>query len=142
MCSCDAPIIADPSLESVWYHPQYYYLGHFARFMPRGSRRIAIEREDGPGGDGTTAPPPPASPIGGDGAYNNFSSSAVAYGRCPSVGGAPEAVAVSRPDGSIALVLLNCGAEEHSVAVRVEGVEQLRHAIPPHAIQTYVLRVE
>ena len=137
--TCDAPIIADPSLESVWYHPQYYYLGHFARFMPRGSRRIAIDREAGPGGDGTAAPSPPASFLGGDGTYN-FSSSAVAYGRCPRVGGAPEAVAVSRPDGSIALVLLNCGDEEHSVAVGVEGGEQLRHAIPPHAIQTYVLR--
>ena len=44
---CDASVIADPSnalgTGPVIVQASYYYIGHFSRFVPRGSRRIALQ---------------------------------------------------------------------------------------------------
>jgi glucosylceramidase len=43
---CDANIIADPNKtvtgESVILQASYYYMGHFSRFIPAGSRRVGL----------------------------------------------------------------------------------------------------
>ena len=38
---CDAPIIADPNTDTVYYQTSYYYIGHFSKFILPGARRIA-----------------------------------------------------------------------------------------------------
>eukprot|EP01113_Clastostelium_recurvatum_P031209 TRINITY_DN3875_c0_g1_i1.p1 TRINITY_DN3875_c0_g1~~TRINITY_DN3875_c0_g1_i1.p1 ORF type:complete len:496 (+),score=90.58 TRINITY_DN3875_c0_g1_i1:78-1490(+) len=38
--SCDAPILADAKTQKITYNPAYYYMGHFSKFLPRGSVRI------------------------------------------------------------------------------------------------------
>eukprot|EP00927_Polykrikos_kofoidii_P072723 TRINITY_DN68807_c0_g1_i1.p1 TRINITY_DN68807_c0_g1~~TRINITY_DN68807_c0_g1_i1.p1 ORF type:complete len:716 (+),score=88.68 TRINITY_DN68807_c0_g1_i1:73-2148(+) len=44
---CDANIISDPTnktgLGTVVIQASYYYMAHFSRFLPRGSRRVALE---------------------------------------------------------------------------------------------------
>jgi len=37
---CSAPILADTAAGKIHYQSSYYYLGHFSRFIPRGSIRI------------------------------------------------------------------------------------------------------
>jgi len=37
---CDAPIMANTNTQSLHYQPQYYYMGHFSRFVPPQSVRI------------------------------------------------------------------------------------------------------
>lgn len=37
---CSAPILADTERDELLFQSSYYYLGHFARFVPAGSRRI------------------------------------------------------------------------------------------------------
>ena len=41
---CDAPIIGNIKEQKLHYQITYYYLGHFSRFIPRGSVRIGLER--------------------------------------------------------------------------------------------------
>lgn len=43
---CDAPIIADTVNQVLHYQIMYYYLGHFSRFLVRGSVRFGHERTD------------------------------------------------------------------------------------------------
>lgn len=136
---CDAPLIADADLGVVYRHPQYFYLGHFSKFIPRGSRRIGLARLDANGDplkdldqDGSST----------EGVYDL--SGAVAYGKCPSQG-PPEAVAVSRPDGAIVIVVLNCADDD--VAVQVEILDHdgnpsvlQQRDVMAHSIQSYVVR--
>jgi len=37
---CSAPIIADTKNDEVLFQSSYYYIGHFSRYIPAGSRRI------------------------------------------------------------------------------------------------------
>ncbi len=37
---CSAPIIADTQAGTLYYHSSYYYIGHFARFIRPGARRL------------------------------------------------------------------------------------------------------
>ena len=137
--TCDAPIIASPELDRVHFHPQYYALGHFSKFMPRGSRRIGIERYAPASGD-TPLGQTDGDAAQADGVYN-FSSE-VAYGRCPSTG-PPRAAAVKRQDGTLAVVVLNCASEAATVRIEIEqGGASTQHTLPAHAIHTYVLRGE
>lgn len=39
----DAPILVDPAAGRWWLQPSFYYLAHFSRFMPPGSRRVAVD---------------------------------------------------------------------------------------------------
>jgi len=38
--ACDAPIMANTDAQTIHYQPQYYYLGHFSRYLPPGTVRI------------------------------------------------------------------------------------------------------
>ena len=132
---CDAPMIADPQLGAVYRHPQFYFLGHFSKFMPKGSRRVRIERfsADGVALDGQ----PPHAEGGSQGIYNLTGT--VAYGSCP--GGPPQAAAAKRPDGTTALVVLNCGDKIATIRIEVVGRSRnaVQRSVPAHAIQTYIL---
>jgi glucosylceramidase len=37
---CSAPILVDASSDAIWLQSSYYYLGHFARFVKPGARRV------------------------------------------------------------------------------------------------------
>ena len=43
---CSAPIMADTRTGALRYLPSYYYLGHFAKFIRPGARRIACTSTD------------------------------------------------------------------------------------------------
>ena len=38
---CSAPIICDTINQKVIYQPSYYFLGHFTKYVPVGSKRVA-----------------------------------------------------------------------------------------------------
>ena len=127
--TCDAPMIADDAFERVYLHPQYYALGHFSKFVPRGSRRVGL---DGAAPAGSAARGPSS------GVYNL--SGAVEYGVCPP--GPLKAVALKRPDERIVVVVLNCDGLAKTVRLEVGGAssQAVQLTIPPHAIHTYVLK--
>ena len=135
---CDAPMIADEAYETVHLHPQFWYLGHFAKFVPPGAVRIGLETSASLRGH-----PVPVDSRGAEddtAATYNFTA-AVAYGRCPP--GPPRAVALRRPDAALVVIVLNC--DEHAATVRIELPQSgapaaaLERSIPPHASQTYLL---
>lgn len=41
---CEAPIMGHLDKGRLEFKPSYYYIGHFSRFIPPGSRRIAVTR--------------------------------------------------------------------------------------------------
>ena len=41
---CSAPILCDPTSGEIAIQPSYRFLAHFSRFLPRGSRRVALSR--------------------------------------------------------------------------------------------------
>lgn len=134
--TCDAPMIADATYGHVHVHPQFYYLGHFSRFVPPESRVVRTERA---GTEEEDAATPPADAPGG--VYNL--SGTVAYGACPA---GVRAVSLVRPDRRLVVIVLNCGDAPAIVQLDLGqsgggagGVPLVQHTIPAHAIQTYVL---
>ena len=45
---CDAPVIVDTGTGQVHYQTSFYAIGHFSRFIPRGSQRIGRSTLGGP----------------------------------------------------------------------------------------------
>ena len=134
--TCDAPVIADTTTGELFLHPQYFYLGHFSKFVTPGSRRIRLERAERADADGKAPAGAYATPSPAGGVYNL--SGAVAYGACP--GGPPRAVALRRTDGRVVVVVLNCA--DSDAVIRLEDGESgrmLQRTMPPRSIQTYVL---
>jgi glucosylceramidase len=43
---CSAPIIADTKTGAILYQSSYFYIGHFARFIRPGARRVACANSD------------------------------------------------------------------------------------------------
>ena len=43
---CSAAVMADTATGALHYMPSYYYLGHFAKFIRPGARRIASSSTD------------------------------------------------------------------------------------------------
>lgn len=41
---CSAPILCNPETGEIHLQPSYDYIAHFSRFLPRGSRRVAVSR--------------------------------------------------------------------------------------------------
>lgn len=37
---CDAPLLADAGKQTLTFRDSYYHMGHFSRFLPRGSVRV------------------------------------------------------------------------------------------------------
>jgi glucosylceramidase len=114
---CDAAAIADNRTGSLEWHPQYYYVGHFSKFMVPDSRHVQ-----------TT--------VTGSARY---AGAVRDYGTCSAQDGL-EATAAIRPDGQLVVVVLNCGGA--AVVFQLKHVlikRALQATIPPHAIQTYLL---
>lgn len=113
---CDAPMMADAEEKRLYVHPQYYYVGHFSKYIPPGSKRIQ-------------------SSVTGS---NSYGGPIRAYGSCGGEDGL-EATAFQLPDGRVAVVVLNCGDEAVDFKLK-DGDRAVRASIPAHSIQTYVFQ--
>jgi len=112
--SCDAAMMANLTAQKLYRHPQYYYLGHFSKFIPKDSKLLK-----------TTVGP-----------TLSYRGSQRPYGTCTAADGL-QATSALRPDNAVATVVLNCGDDTIKFKLR-EGSRAARAAIPPHSIQTYV----
>jgi hypothetical protein len=70
-------MIVDDAYQALFLHPQYWYLGHFAKFVPPGSKRVGIQASSAAG----ATLPPQSEPSGS--IYNFTEGASVAYGACP-----------------------------------------------------------
>lgn len=41
---CSAPIQGNTETDEVIYNPSYYYIGHFSKYIPSGSKRIGVSK--------------------------------------------------------------------------------------------------
>ena len=41
---CSAPIQGNTQTDEIIYNPSYYYIGHFSKFIPVGSKRIGVSK--------------------------------------------------------------------------------------------------
>eukprot|EP00930_Biecheleria_cincta_P047416 TRINITY_DN3286_c0_g1_i2.p1 TRINITY_DN3286_c0_g1~~TRINITY_DN3286_c0_g1_i2.p1 ORF type:complete len:588 (+),score=92.12 TRINITY_DN3286_c0_g1_i2:68-1831(+) len=128
--TCDATLITDgggdggtapPDYQprKVWKKPQYYFIGHFSKFIKPGFR-VAHTTVEGSG----------KGKIPGD----------RVYGTCNDLDGL-EAMAAVAPTGETVVVVLRCGAKpwkdlEFKLRIGKEG-KWLKLQIPPMGIQTY-----
>mmetsp|Transcript_86903 Transcript_86903/g.151685 ORF Transcript_86903/g.151685 Transcript_86903/m.151685 type:complete len:452 (+) Transcript_86903:2-1357(+) len=116
---CDAPIIATKPVGEggdLRIHPQYFFMGHFSKYIPAGSRRLITSVSGSPRYEGPER----------------------AYGTCTAEDGM-QATAFVRPDGVVAVVVLNCC--DIPVDFKLEVASRaLKGRIPPHSIQTYLFR--
>lgn len=83
--NCDAPMYSENG-TALYLHPQYYYIGHFSKFILPGSRRIVT------------------NVIGS----KTYQGAPRGYGTCTEEDGL-QATAFERPDGRVVIVALNCG---------------------------------
>lgn len=123
--NCDAPMLGDGTKQQLYMHPQYFYIGHFSKYLPRGSKRIMstvtfLSQRSGAASREQRS-------------KTNLKEGS-GYGAC--VGGL-QATSFQRPDGKIATVVLNCGGSAISFKLR-DGGRAIRASIPAHGIQTYL----
>lgn len=120
--TCDAAIMANISAQEVYFHPQYYFMGHFSKYIVPGSRILQARVQSAP-------------PHAGDGEEEEDAPRL--YGTCTSRDGF-QAVAAARPDGRDVVVVLNCG--HHGLDYKIkDGDHVYRLHVPPHAIQSVIL---
>lgn len=123
---CDAPVIADlreGGTNTLHYHPQFFYLGHFSKFILPQSLRLAATVT---GPDGNVAAEADDDCRGWP-----------AYGKCPADEGL-QTTAFRRPDGQVAVVVLNCADEDmKDVTISVDA-QKVVNTVPAHSIQTYL----
>jgi len=115
---CDSAIMANTTTGHLFIHPQYFYIGHFSKYILPGSQRIRSTLE------GT------AGPVSLEDAMRR------GYGVCTAEDGL-QATAFRRPDGHIVAVVLNCAGEAIDFKLRDRG-RVIKGSIPPHGIQTYM----
>lgn len=115
---CAAAVTAGMSegSEEMRIHPQFYYIGHFSKYIPRGSRRLPIERLQTH--------------------YGPYEGPIRTYGTCDYSDGL-QATSVLRPDGQVAVVALNCADFDINFKLQF-GARAIRCEIPSHSIQTYL----
>lgn len=116
---CDAAMIADVTSEVVqlYYHPQYYYMGHFSKFISPGSIRVQSE-------------------VAGQ---DRSSSCNWPYGECD--GNKLHVTSfISADNSSLTIVAMNCGSEGKTMSVSIDGTAgYLENDVPANSIQTYVV---
>mmetsp|Transcript_95634 Transcript_95634/g.276313 ORF Transcript_95634/g.276313 Transcript_95634/m.276313 type:complete len:611 (-) Transcript_95634:312-2144(-) len=114
---CDAAVVADVEQQKLFFHPQFFYMGHFSKFILPGSKHVAsvVEGAKPEYEQGTAAGP---------------------YGTCTGKHGL-ETTAALRPDGQLVVVVLNCAAEDISFKLRADGSAVLATA-PQRSITTFV----
>lgn len=129
----DAAMMADLKTGEVHFHPQYYFIGHFSKFILPGSVRLQSSVH-GPGQgrrrrslrrgarEGAVAAPGAAA--------------VAAFDTCSAEDGL-QSTTFSRPDGFLATVVLNCGDQAVDFKIQ-QGQRAARATIPPHAAQTYL----
>merc|ERR1712151_341673 len=99
----------------IYKHPQYYFLGHFSKFILPGSTLLHVKVLGSRQYHGAIRP----------------------YGTCTGDDGI-EASAFLRPDGATAIIVLNCGPG--AVDFQIHHDRYIANVnIPAHAIQTYLL---
>lgn len=114
--TCDAAIIADTKAQKLWRHPQFYYIGHFSKFLTPGSKVAE-----------TTITGSSTSPVGRP------------YGTCNDADGL-EATSAVRRDGKLVVVVLNCASYPQSFKIRVNGrTRVLTGQIPAKGIESYLI---
>lgn len=151
---CDAPVLVDtrkPEGE-LYFHPQYYYMGHFSRFLTPGSTRLHVkvidkDLRDDTFKDTSTTGQQGKSPSSvhsnvrsenGESHADDDCKGWPVYGLCAE--GNVTAVSFMRPDGKIAIVILNCADSSESLEVVIDGVGVFYNpSLPSHSIQTYVI---
>jgi glucosylceramidase len=120
---CDAAVIADVSNAEndggeLYYHPQFYYLGHFSKWLRPGMARVDSQVSKKGDLDGDCSWP---------------------YGTCD--GSTLQATAwKDEESGDVRVVVMNCGDDEKTMKLEVKGVDGvLENVVPAHGIQTYLL---
>jgi len=113
--ACDAAAVADIRKGELFYHPQYYFIGHFSKYIVPGSKHLR------------TAVRP----------LRSYQGIVRDYGTCTDDDGL-QVASFLRPDGYIVVVALNCGDNIIGFKLR-DGPRAALANIPPHAIQTYLL---
>jgi glucosylceramidase len=112
--NCDAALMGSGS--DLWVHPQYWYIGHFSKYILRGSKRIV-------------------SNVVGSTKYIGQTRS---YGTCDGRDGL-QATGFQRADGKNIVVVLNCGDNALDFKLK-DGDRSARLSIPAHGIQTYMFQ--
>ncbi|MGN0730819.1 MAG: glycoside hydrolase family 30 beta sandwich domain-containing protein [Treponema sp.] len=128
--NCDAPILVDTATKKIVYQSSFYFIGHFSRFILPGSKRISC-------------------------AMNPFMTPATVDGK---MGNTMEATSFLRPDGKIALVVMN--RTEDNMIFELNSIDEkskdkdkkINYTVkvnndnsgrtffcPPRSIQTYLL---
>jgi len=123
---CDAVMMANLTTGELFFHPQYYYIGHFSKYILPGSRRLSttVMRTSHYDGKSQYSCRPEDGPH------------CRGYGVCGDVDGL-QATAFLRPDGLVAMVALNCGGAPIDFKL-LHGTRAVRTSIPAHGIQTYI----
>jgi len=114
---CDAAVVIDAKQQILNVHPQYYYIGHFSKFLVPGSRHVTTK----------VSAPKKYKPSQGPGPY----------GTCTGEGGL-EATSALRPDGQTAVVVLNCADEDIDFKL-LAGSSAVKASAPRRSITTYIL---
>jgi len=111
---CDAALMTNFSTGQLYTHPQFYYLGHFSKFILPNSQRLWTD-------------------VLGSKSYSGKNRD---YGTCTGDDGL-QATAALRPDGKVATVVLNCGDDAIEFKLQ-NGNKALKATVPAHGIQTYI----
>jgi glucosylceramidase len=112
--NCDAAMYANNTLKELYLHPQYFYIGHFSKYLVPGSKRIKSSVVNS----------------------TTYQGPGRGYGVCTKDDGL-QATAFERPDGQVAVVVLNCGGDSLNFKLK-DGDRAANATIPAHGIQTYM----
>eukprot|EP00930_Biecheleria_cincta_P087516 TRINITY_DN7673_c0_g1_i3.p1 TRINITY_DN7673_c0_g1~~TRINITY_DN7673_c0_g1_i3.p1 ORF type:complete len:815 (-),score=114.55 TRINITY_DN7673_c0_g1_i3:45-2489(-) len=115
---CDAPVRADVTKNELYVHPQFFFLGHFSKYLLPGSKRLHTSVTQAPKYEGATRP----------------------YGTCSAEDGL-QATSFLRPDGTIASIVLNSADLSVSFKLQAGTNRVLRACIPARAVQTYIFQM-
>merc|ERR1711865_349766 len=120
---CDAPILANTSSQELYIHPQYYYAGHFSKFIHPGAVRVDTN---------VTVNGAPSQRAAND------CQGWPAYGTCPDSG--LNTIAFELGDVLVSVVM-NCGATTTQFRMSYQG-NYFDNSAPAHSIQTYLLPIK
>ena len=107
---CDAPVIGHN--DQLFFHSQYYYLGHFSKYLVQGSKRVEHKVLNS----------------------TKYTGKRRNYGNCTAEDGL-DATAWKRPDGKMAIVVLNCDEKAQEFKL-LENGKSAKLTIPGNSIQT------
>mmetsp|Transcript_4697 Transcript_4697/g.12084 ORF Transcript_4697/g.12084 Transcript_4697/m.12084 type:complete len:190 (+) Transcript_4697:1344-1913(+) len=117
---CDAAAMANSTAQELYWHPQYYYMGHFSKYIVPGSvllKATVTAEQARPADENSTDP-----------------SAWWYYGKCSDA--KMQAGSFLRPDGLVATVVLNCGDQEIAYKIKAGKHRVLSLTVPAHGIQT------